>query len=149
MLRLRTLPTRGLQIRPTAFRGLRFYSDNVPGTHEDARAAIINQQAPNRTTTWAPSQRPRSEAMTGPRFEQADLTLQPRPYAAIDLIAQQPVRYVSGHKAVCDGEKGPQQGHPRIYINVDKPGAHACLYCGLRYANTKYRADIEGANEDK
>lgn len=27
-------------------------------------------QAPNRATTWAKSQRPREEAMTGPRFEQ-------------------------------------------------------------------------------
>lgn len=27
-------------------------------------------QAPNRATTWSPSQRPREEAMRGPRFEQ-------------------------------------------------------------------------------
>jgi NADH dehydrogenase (ubiquinone) Fe-S protein 6 len=80
--------------------------------------------------------------MVGPRFEQRDLNLQPRPYAAIDLIAQEPVRYLSSHSAVCDGGKGAQ-GHPKIYINLDKPGTHACLYCGLRFANEANRADIE------
>lgn len=33
-------------------------------------------QAPNRATTWAKSQRPREEAMTGPRFEQTIMELQ-------------------------------------------------------------------------
>jgi len=33
-------------------------------------------QAPNRATTWAKGQRPRAEAMTGPRFEQTILELQ-------------------------------------------------------------------------
>lgn len=87
-------------------------------------------QAPNRAETWAPSQRPRKDAMKGPRFEQRDMELQPRPYAAIDLIAQEPVRYLDAHSAVCDGGHGAQ-GHPKIYINLDKPGSHACLYCTL------------------
>jgi len=33
-------------------------------------------QAPNRAGIWSRSQRPRSEAMTGPRFEQTDFDLQ-------------------------------------------------------------------------
>jgi NADH dehydrogenase (ubiquinone) Fe-S protein 6 len=33
-------------------------------------------QAPNRAEVWSRSQRPRQEAMTGPRFEQTDFELQ-------------------------------------------------------------------------
>lgn len=33
-------------------------------------------QAPNRASTWAQSQRPREQAMTGPRFEQTIFELQ-------------------------------------------------------------------------
>lgn len=33
-------------------------------------------QAPNRATTWSRSQKPRALAMTGPRFEQTDFSLQ-------------------------------------------------------------------------
>jgi NADH dehydrogenase (ubiquinone) Fe-S protein 6 len=33
-------------------------------------------QAPNRATTWAASQQPREQAMTGPRFEQTIMELQ-------------------------------------------------------------------------
>lgn len=35
-------------------------------------------QAPNRADIWSRSQRPRSQAMTGPRFEQKDFDLQVR-----------------------------------------------------------------------
>jgi NADH dehydrogenase (ubiquinone) Fe-S protein 6 len=35
-------------------------------------------QAPNRSGVWSRNQRPRSEAMTGPRFEQTDFDLQVR-----------------------------------------------------------------------
>lgn len=34
------------------------------------------KQAPNRTEIWSRSQRPRAEAMAGPRFEQTDFDLQ-------------------------------------------------------------------------
>lgn len=33
-------------------------------------------QAPNRSLVWSRSQKPRAEAMTGPRFEQTDFSLQ-------------------------------------------------------------------------
>ncbi|CAN6594914.1 hypothetical protein TRVA0_001S00276 [Trichomonascus vanleenenianus] len=102
------------------------------------------KQAPNRAQTWAPSQQPRAEAMTGPRFEQRDLERQPRPYAAIELIAKQPIRYINGRSAECDGGKGAQ-GHPRIFINLDKPQAQPCLYCGLRYASEDFKKEIEAA----
>ncbi|KAK6333819.1 hypothetical protein TWF730_004002 [Orbilia blumenaviensis] len=98
-------------------------------------------QAPNRKLTWARSQQPRAEAMTGPRFEQTDLALQPRPMAAIELIHEEPVRFVHEHVVVCDGGGGPL-GHPKIYINVDKPEVVPCGYCGLPFAHIHNKAAI-------
>ncbi|KAL9060927.1 MAG: hypothetical protein Q9162_000371 [Coniocarpon cinnabarinum] len=60
-------------------------------------------QAPNRLQTWSRSQRPRSEAMAGPRFEQMNVQYQPRPYAAIDLIHKQPVRWTKEKQVSCNG----------------------------------------------
>jgi NADH dehydrogenase (ubiquinone) Fe-S protein 6 len=34
------------------------------------------QQAANRSTTWSKDQRPKAQAMVGPRFEQTDIGLQ-------------------------------------------------------------------------
>ncbi|GAA5826086.1 hypothetical protein JCM3770_000982 [Rhodotorula araucariae] len=89
-------------------------------------------QAPNRPTTWSKSQAARTEAMVGPRFEQTSELFQPRPLAAIELIQDEPIRLVEGRKAACDGGGGAL-GHPRIFINLDKPGPHSCTYCGIRY----------------
>ncbi|KAA8894944.1 hypothetical protein FN846DRAFT_367055 [Sphaerosporella brunnea] len=95
-------------------------------------------QAPNRATTWSKSQRPRALGMTGPRFEQTDLTMQPAPWAAIELIHQQPVRWSEKRVVECNGGGGPA-GHPKIYINVDKPEVAPCGYCGLPYAHIKHK----------
>ncbi|RHZ48981.1 hypothetical protein Glove_535g38 [Diversispora epigaea] len=92
----------------------------------------ISKQAPNRDITWSRNQRKREEAMVGPRFEQTDLEAQPRPLAAIELIAEEPIHYVEGRIAVCHGGGGPL-GHPQIYINLDQPGPNVCGYCGLRF----------------
>ncbi|KAL2010772.1 hypothetical protein VTN00DRAFT_6579 [Thermoascus crustaceus] len=99
-------------------------------------------QAPNRATTWAKSQRPREEAMTGPRFEQTIMELQPQPYAAIELIHKQPVRWQKKRVVECDGGGGPL-GHPKIFINVDKPQICYCTYCGLPYAHEQHRPYLE------
>ena len=40
---------------------------------------VLKQQAPNRLQTWAPSQRPRSDAFNHPRFEKAALEMQVGP----------------------------------------------------------------------
>lgn len=117
-------------------------------------------QAPNRAGIWSRSQRPRSEAMTGPRFEQTDFDLQvgephafhdvtssrelhwehrtnkrnvqPQPYAAIELVHKQPVRWTHDRVVACDGGGGPT-GHPKIYINTDKPEIAVCGYCGAPF----------------
>ncbi|KAK6087892.1 nadh-ubiquinone oxidoreductase [Seiridium cupressi] len=100
------------------------------------------QQAPNRTEIWSRSQRPRAKAMTGPRFEQTDFDLQPQSQAAIELIHRQPVRWTHDKVVACDGGDGPA-GHPRIFINTDKPEIAACTYCGLPYANEHHREHLE------
>lgn len=41
--------------------------------------------------------------MVGPRFEQTAQQFQPRPMAAIELIAEQPIRLVSSRTATCNG----------------------------------------------
>lgn len=55
---------------------------------------------------------------------------------AIDLIAEIPPKAVKGRYAACDGGDGPL-GHPKVFINVDEPGNHACGYCGLRFYQEK------------
>jgi NADH dehydrogenase (ubiquinone) Fe-S protein 6 len=54
--------------------------------------------------------------------------------AAIELIHKQPVRWVKEKSVKCDGGGGPL-GHPRIFINVDKPQICGCTYCGLPYVS--------------
>ncbi|KAI1437721.1 hypothetical protein GGR50DRAFT_22472 [Xylaria sp. CBS 124048] len=100
------------------------------------------KQAPNRTGIWSRSQKPRALAMTGPRFEQTDFDTQPAAKAAIELIHRQPVRWVHERVVVCDGGGGPG-GHPRIYINTDKPEIATCNYCGLPFANEHHRKYLE------
>lgn len=91
------------------------------------------KQAPNRESTWSASQRSRDEIIKNDlRFVGKDLSKQPQPFAAIDLIAKVPIMKVAGNIAVCHGTDF-EQGHPKVYINLDKPGVHSCGYCGLRY----------------
>ncbi|CAN8096700.1 unnamed protein product [Discula destructiva] len=99
-------------------------------------------QAPNKKEIWSRSQKPRNEAMVGPRFEQTDFDLQPASYAAIELIHKQPVNWTHDRVVACDGGGGPA-GHPRIFINTDKPEIAVCNYCGLPYANEHNRAHLE------
>ncbi len=52
----------------------------------------------------------------------------------MELVHQQPVRWTHEHAVACDGGGGPA-GHPRIFINVDKPEICYCNYCGLPYVS--------------
>jgi len=103
-----------------------------PSSPVPASPSSIANQAPNYPTPWSTSQKPRPVAFSGPRFEQTFLELQPNPLSAMALIENEPIRVVHGRKAVCDGGGGPL-GHPKIFINLDKPGPRPCGYCGLRF----------------
>lgn len=118
-------------------------------TKKDLQSNAFTNQAPNRNVTWSPSQEERIEIISKYpyRFVQKDLEEQPRPYAAIDLIAKEPIKYLSheqGNIAVCDGNRGSTlQGHPKVFINLDQPKAATCGYCGLRYAKEEFKELIE------
>ncbi|KAJ5165667.1 Zinc finger CHCC-type [Penicillium coprophilum] len=103
---------------------------------------IRSMQAPNRATTWAASQQPREKAMVGPRFEQTIMETQPQPYAAIELIHRQPVRWTKSKVVSCDGGGGPL-GHPKVFINTDKPEIATCGYCGIPFAQEQHRAYLK------
>merc|ERR1712034_116192 len=49
---------------------------------------------------------------------------------AIDLVDEDPLMEVDKKIVYCDGGGAPGLGHPKVFINLDKPGAHACGYCG-------------------
>jgi len=51
---------------------------------------------------------------------------------AIDLIAEIPPIASEDRVVSCDGGGGAL-GHPKVFINLDKPGNHSCGYCGLRF----------------
>ncbi|GAB1869521.1 NADH dehydrogenase [ubiquinone] iron-sulfur protein 6, mitochondrial [Camponotus japonicus] len=50
----------------------------------------------------------------------------------INLIDEVPPSPKKERIVACDGGGGPL-GHPKVYINLDKPGNHICGYCGLRF----------------
>ncbi|KIM85194.1 hypothetical protein PILCRDRAFT_817192 [Piloderma croceum F 1598] len=105
-------------------------SSSIPVTK--TTVATPAPQAPNYPTKWSTSQRSRPIGGESPRFEQTAMDLQPQPLSAMEMINAEPIRIVHGRKAVCDGGGGPL-GHPKIFINLDKPGARPCGYGGLRF----------------
>lgn len=50
----------------------------------------------------------------------------------MELVHKQPVRWTHDRIVVCDGGGGPT-GHPKIYINTDKPEIAVCGYCGAPF----------------
>merc|ERR1712130_1098520 len=51
-------------------------------------------------------------------------------------LHEEPVIPVDARRHMCDGRHGDipkEQGHPRVWINLDDGQIHACMYCGLRY----------------
>ncbi|WVW82481.1 hypothetical protein I302_104492 [Kwoniella bestiolae CBS 10118] len=90
------------------------------------------QQSPNVPSTWSTGQNPKPHAYDNQRFEQTALQFQPNAPSAMGMVSEDPVRLVSGRRATCDGGMGPL-GHPKIFINLDKPGPKVCGYCGTRF----------------
>ncbi|KZP31357.1 hypothetical protein FIBSPDRAFT_49329 [Athelia psychrophila] len=106
-------------------------------------------QAPNYAAKWSENQRARPAAGENPRFEQTHMELQPNPLSAMEMIDNEPIRLVDGRRAACDGGEcqsgicslhierlfagGGPLGHPKVYINLDKPGPRPCGYCGIRF----------------
>ncbi|KAF8337419.1 zinc-finger domain-containing protein [Cantharellus anzutake] len=89
-------------------------------------------QAPDRLEPWSTSQQLRPPPKSSPRFEQIAQEYQPTPQSAMEMVNSQPIILSDARIAVCDGGGGPL-GHPKIFINLDKPGPRPCGYCGLRF----------------
>lgn len=111
-------------------------STNLPTSSGNRNTAIAqphtpenipSEQAPNYPSTWSATQNPRENAMRGPRFEQMEVEFQPQPLSAMAMIQKEPVRLSSKRIVSCDGGGGAL-GHPKIFINLDKPGPKACTY---------------------
>ncbi|KAI1918437.1 hypothetical protein LOZ58_001712 [Ophidiomyces ophidiicola] len=124
-------------------------SHTVPLDSIERADKAVQMQAPNREVTWAKSQQPRETAMSGPRFEQTTMEYQVRKpaYIAQFLLLPldnylQPVRWTKERVVSCDGGGGPL-GHPKIFINTDKPEIAVCGYCGLPFANEHNRKFLE------
>ncbi|VDN27640.1 unnamed protein product [Gongylonema pulchrum] len=89
---------------------------------------------------------------TGQAWDQADYRLarftiapkQVNPNVAQKLIAEVPPIETEERTVFCDGGH-PALGHPRVYIKLDKPGNHACGYCGQRFVNTHF---TKGSDRD-
>ncbi|GFG36138.1 hypothetical protein Cfor_02265 [Coptotermes formosanus] len=87
--------------------------------------------------SWEPVEK---ETHTGQKWESNDYRLarfvgrpkQVNTNFAIKLIDEVPPASQKERVVWCDGGGGPT-GHPKVYINLDKPGNHACGYCGLRF----------------
>lgn len=108
----------------------------------DVIPSATYQQAPNRAEPWSASQRSRDEIYKNdPRFVGKDLSKQPQALAAIELIKNQPVSFVHGNIAVCHGTDFVQ-GHPKVYINLDKDKIHHCGYCGAKYAREELKGKL-------
>ncbi|KAE8210988.1 hypothetical protein CF327_g5204 [Tilletia walkeri] len=113
-------------------------SSNIPTVRQPKIAQVHtpphvpSTQAPNYPSKWSEGQNAREHAMRGPRFEQMEMDMQPQPLSAMAMIQKEPVRLSSKRVVSCDGGGGPL-GHPKIFINLDKPGPKACTYCGLKY----------------
>jgi len=97
-----------------------------------------NYNLPPKTVDW--ELKDSTPTHTGQVFEEGDHRLarfvnkqkEMNPRFAIDLIDAEPPQAVQARKTFCDGGDGPL-GHPRVFINLDQPGNHACGYCGLRF----------------
>ena len=61
---------------------------------------------------------------------------------AIDLVAEEPVVVVENNHTWCDGGRGAL-GHPKVYINLDKPEIMDCGYCGKRFLAEKHKHFFE------
>ncbi|GMT00623.1 hypothetical protein PENTCL1PPCAC_22797, partial [Pristionchus entomophagus] len=76
------------------------------------------------------------------RFDVASKMVNPN--VAANLIAEKPPKDCGSLSITyCDGGHAAL-GHPKVFINLDKPGLHACGYCGNRF----YNSDITKSEQD-
>merc|ERR1712168_734794 len=60
---------------------------------------------------------------------------------AIDLVAEDPIVVVNARNIWSDG--GGALGHPKVYINLDKPQVQICGYSGRKFIQKKFYNEAE------
>jgi len=63
------------------------------------------------------------------------VTQSPKPAPAQELVHRVPPRVVDALAVECDGGGGPL-GHPKVFINLNRPTPQPCGYCGLRFVSS-------------
>ena len=56
---------------------------------------------------------------------------------AIDLLSEEPTTIIDGSHVFCSGGSGAL-GHPKVYINLDKPQIEPCGYCGKAFVSKQF-----------
>lgn len=101
-----TTTPHGAFVRPQVKQGSTVTSVTTPVARPHTPADIaedVVDQAPNAVSPWSESQRPKAEAMRGPRFEQMDFDAQPHSLSAMELIANVPIVHTTKRVVSCDG----------------------------------------------
>ncbi|KAI6647942.1 NADH dehydrogenase [Oopsacas minuta] len=57
---------------------------------------------------------------------------------AINLLSEEPVAIINDTHVYCGGELGAL-GHPKVYINLDKPHIQSCGYCGKTFVAKQFK----------
>ena len=64
---------------------------------------------------------------------------------AINLLAEEPVEVIDDTHVYCGGGDGAL-GHPKVYINLDKPHIQPCGYCGKAFVAKQFQ-ELTGRSE--
>merc|ERR1711915_126651 len=99
-------------------------SQSTRSISKSAVAANLNNKDTHTAPAWAEEDHRQSRFTLAPK--------QTNERWAIDHVAQIPPKPVKTRVVACSGGPGAL-GHPRVYINLDKPGPHECIYCQLRF----------------
>ncbi|KAL1286300.1 putative NADH dehydrogenase [ubiquinone] iron-sulfur protein 6 [Trichinella pseudospiralis] len=109
---------------------------NLPKSHDEVKA-VIGSELQYDTITHTGQAWDQYDRRLG-RFEYGKKLVNPN--VAMELIAKVKPAASKERIVQCDGG-GTALGHPRVFINLDKPGNHACGYCGLRFYNENVQSD--------
>lgn len=67
---------------------------------------------------------------------------------AVNLVDEEAPKVIKEGQYWCDGGSGAL-GHPKVYINLARPGIHVCGYCGNKYVNEHYWHKMEKGEMEK
>uniref|UniRef100_A0A914L5J7 Zinc finger CHCC-type domain-containing protein n=1 Tax=Meloidogyne incognita TaxID=6306 RepID=A0A914L5J7_MELIC len=115
-----------------------------PSSTQDQSVSVLRKPMPSEIVAKKDGSAAQFDQIThtGQAWDQADYRLarfeystkQVNPNIAAHLVAEQAPVPSEDSVVFCDGGHF-HGGHPKVFINLDKPGTHACGYCGQRFYN--------------